>query len=263
MENFEMNSQTMLVAGAVAALAAGAILTAVFVFRLVGRQQAQRDGNNNNASSASMSMAANAEEKTLDMIREREREREREHEHDVISEIGMQIAYEVSTLGDPHGCTAPDEESQQDEEKTNESFILDYDYQKAHYKYYSDGSVSDGTGTQKSLLVLSTDDETCGGQYDSSGGVFEVRAPPGKLGLVLATTDEGVPVVNSVKSTSVLRDEVQVGDRLVSVDGIDVLLMLATDVSQIIASKQHKAERLFVFCRPTRKDYRVDSLPCF
>jgi len=237
--NPEITSQTILIAGTVSALAAGAILTAVFVFvRTVGRRNDQ----------SSFSLEANVQEEEF-----------QPRDHDVISEIGVQTAYEVSTLGDPlplghRRDTAPDEEAPH-EDKTNESFSLDYDYQRPRsFKSYSDVSESEGTQTPHNLLVLSTDDDTFAGQY-VAGEIFEVRAPPGILGLVLETTEDGVPVVNNIKPSSVLRNEVQVGDRLVSVDGIDVILMLATDVSQIIASKQNKAERLFIFSRPPiRKD---------
>ena len=77
---------------------------------------------------------------------------------------------------------------------------------------------------------------------------FEVRAPPGKLGMVVDTPNGGVPVVRAIRPDSVLHGNVLVGDRLISVDNKDVTNMTALDVSSLISLKQHQ-HRLLVFCR--------------
>jgi len=228
--------QTVLIAGTFAALSAGSILMSVYlIVNLSGRRR---------RGLSSVSMDGNGESSAS----------EEPQQHEIFSEIGVQAAdaFDISTLGDPLPSwhrreTAPDEEEIQFEDKTNDSFGVDYDYQRAQAMKCS-SDVSEGTDTPHNLLILSTDDDTIDQQY-ASGEMFEVRAPPGLLGLVLETMEDGVPVVSDVKSTSVLRDEVLVGDRLISVDGIDVVFMLASDVSQIIASKQRKAERVFNFSR--------------
>ena len=77
---------------------------------------------------------------------------------------------------------------------------------------------------------------------------FEVRAPPGKLGMVVDTPNGGVPVVRAIRTDSVLHGSVLVGDRLISVDNKDVTSMTALEVSSLISLKQHQ-HRLLVFCR--------------
>lgn len=79
---------------------------------------------------------------------------------------------------------------------------------------------------------------------------FEVRAPPGKLGMVVDTPNGGVPVVRAIKADSVLNGSVQVGDRLISVDHVNVTSMSALEVSNLISLKQHQ-QRLLIFCRLT------------
>ena len=77
---------------------------------------------------------------------------------------------------------------------------------------------------------------------------FEIRAPPGKLGMVVDTPNGGVPVVRAIRPDSVLHGNVLVGDRLISVDNKDVTNMTAVEVSSLISLKQHQS-RLLVFCR--------------
>ena len=77
---------------------------------------------------------------------------------------------------------------------------------------------------------------------------FEIRAPPGKLGMVVDTPNGGVPVVRAIRPDSVLHGNVLVGDRLISVDNKDVTNLTALEVSSLISLKQHQ-HRLLVFCR--------------
>ena len=77
---------------------------------------------------------------------------------------------------------------------------------------------------------------------------FEVMVPPGMLGLVIDSPNGSVPVIRAIKPTSVLFPQVQVGDRLISVDHQNVTNMSATQVSNLITQKQHQ-NRVFVFCR--------------
>ena len=77
---------------------------------------------------------------------------------------------------------------------------------------------------------------------------FEVVAPPGMLGLVIDSPNGSVPLIRAIKPTSVLYPQVQVGDRLISVDHQNVTSMSATEVSNLITQKQH-LNRVFVLCR--------------
>ena len=103
------------------------------------------------------------------------------------------------------------------------------------------GSIADsqsqmtGRGTNDDLTIVSE---------------FEVKAPPGNLGIVLESADDGVPVVQEVYRSSPLVKQVNIGDRLLSVDGRDVTMVMASTVSRIIASKKDNAVRRFVFARP-------------
>jgi hypothetical protein len=77
---------------------------------------------------------------------------------------------------------------------------------------------------------------------------YEIRAPPGKLGMVVDTPNGSVPIVRAIKPDSVLYGTVCIGDRLISVDHKDVTSMTALDVSNLISIKQNQ-HRLLVFCR--------------
>lgn len=216
-----------LIVGIVAAVVAGAMLTALFVIARMRKRRAFRY----DANMASRPLSG------LD-----------EAAHEYGSEIGLRTAAEVSTLSDPMpgGAVAADGSS------TIDSFSLDYDYQKAY-----EGSVSDPSAGSYSYPdsvgqgLVATDDGTLDAQYALEEQI-QVIAPAGVLGLVLESNEDGVPIVNSIKNTSVLIDQVRVGDRLILVDNIDVTVMLASDVSKLIASKKHKPERRLMFARPRK-----------
>ena len=79
---------------------------------------------------------------------------------------------------------------------------------------------------------------------------FQVRAPPGNLGIVLdSDVTTGIPVVTSVSKSSPLVKQVHVGDRLLAMDGRDVTCVMSETVSRIIAKKKDK-QRLLTFARP-------------
>lgn len=86
--------------------------------------------------------------------------------------------------------------------------------------------------------------------HATHGEHFSVVAPSGKLGMVIDTPNGGIPVVHAIKDTSVLADQVCVGDRLMSVDGEDCSGMTAMQVSKLISLKSEKPARVLVFARP-------------
>ena len=169
-----------------------------------------------------------------------------------ISAIGVKTAPDVSTLGDPIPLGAGG--SLLGDMSTNDSVSLDYDYQKAYLDIPSVADVSGTTGENETIgnILVPADDDTFDAQYIGEK-VFEIAAPPGVLGLILETNRHGVPTVNAIKPSSALEDQVKVGDRLISVDDQDVTVMLASDVSRLIASKRDQDVRKFVFTRPVRK----------
>jgi C-terminal processing protease CtpA/Prc len=105
--------------------------------------------------------------------------------------------------------------------------------------------------------VMFSDEATCGQHFDLDSQqlqiteqelYFKVHAPPGKLGLVIETTNGVPPTVISIHPTSALVDEdIQIGDVLTTVDGCPVSGMRASEVSQLIGSKINKPTRVLVF----------------
>ncbi len=77
---------------------------------------------------------------------------------------------------------------------------------------------------------------------------FTVIAPAGSLGIVIGTVS-GYPAVHAIKDTSKIIDQVQIGDKLISVDGEDATQMSAIRVSNLIGSKASNPRRVLVFAR--------------
>jgi hypothetical protein len=161
------------------------------------------------------------------------------------SEIGVKTNMTMSSLGDPipmglHGLVEADI-------STQDPTSVDYDYQKAFANPPSASEFDSQSGASVNRMIQ-RDDLTLDEQY-ASDEQFEVLVGPGPLGLILATSEEGVPVVNNIKPSSVVIDSVGVGDRLISFDGVDVTDMLAGEVSKLIASKKNARARKLVFMR--------------
>jgi C-terminal processing protease CtpA/Prc len=79
--------------------------------------------------------------------------------------------------------------------------------------------------------------------------VLNIFAPPGKLGVVIDTPDDGAPVVHAVKDTSVIADQINVGDKLIAVDDEDVRSMTAIKVSKLISRKSANPSRKLTVVR--------------
>jgi hypothetical protein len=149
---------------------------------------------------------------------------------------------------------------------------VDYDYSKAYGG--GDNSVSSAGGTLGDRTNgLSTYDpsvaQTTGGalgpfdddasfvnHYRTPGSnakeeILHVFAPPGKLGVVIDTPDNGAPIVHAVKETSVIYGRVQVGDKLVAVDDEDCRSMTAVKVSKLISRKSANPSRKLTIVRTT------------
>jgi len=166
---------------------------------------------------------------------------------------------EVSTLAGPDGPPTYGDQS---------VATVDYDYSKA-YGGAGDTSVSSAGGTfgsQTQNISLpanaaatgaalgSMDSGSYSGSYSprSSAGteeIIHIFAPPGKLGVVIDTPDDGAPVVHAVKDTSVIADRIIVGDKLVAVDDEDVRSMTAIKVSKMISRKGANPSRKLTIVR--------------
>ena len=165
---------------------------------------------------------------------------------------------DVSTLGDPIPQGVPAAPADSLDEETPS---LPYDYKVASHTLPSllDESASYSFSEVSSNIVdVQTDDDTLDAQYFIEDRI-EVEAPPGMLGLVLEADSEGVAAVCNMKEASPLADRVHIGDKLVSVDGVDVTAMPVGSVMKLIASKQDNKVRGLAFSRPSRKAIHRDD----
>lgn len=76
-----------------------------------------------------------------------------------------------------------------------------------------------------------------------------LSVPPGKLGVVIDSPEEGGPIVHAIKEGSILENKLRVGDKLVAVDDEDVRKMSAIKVSKLISRKGFNAERKLTIVR--------------
>jgi C-terminal processing protease CtpA/Prc len=84
-----------------------------------------------------------------------------------------------------------------------------------------------------------------GRSYDNStarGGLYDVFAPPGPIGIVVDTTRDG-PAVHSLKRTSPMLGLINPGDLIVALDDIDARGMTAATLTQLMARKSNQKER--------------------
>jgi C-terminal processing protease CtpA/Prc len=84
--------------------------------------------------------------------------------------------------------------------------------------------------------------------------LIEIYAPAGKLGIILETPGDGPPIVHQVRPNSVLRDEIQVGDRIIALDDEDVRNKSANKVSKMISRKMENTTRKFTVIRTQASD---------
>jgi len=77
--------------------------------------------------------------------------------------------------------------------------------------------------------------------------IFEIDAPPGELGIDIYKREEGGSfLVYSIKPSSVLSNQVLVGDKLVSIDGVDTADMSFLKIYQLL---DNKSSRKLIFER--------------
>lgn len=139
---------------------------------------------------------------------------------------------------------------------------VDYDYSKAYGG--GDTSVVSSAGGTMGDATRQTGEMTASGgtaltalgaeaNYGESLGtkdeVLEIYAPAGKLGVVIDTPDDGAPVVHAVKDSSVIADQIQVGDKLIAVDDENVRSMTAIKVSKLISKKSANPSRKLTIIR--------------
>lgn len=76
-----------------------------------------------------------------------------------------------------------------------------------------------------------------------------IYAPPGKLGIILDRSDKLEPIVHTVKETSCLTEDLQKGDKIVSVDGVDVRSFTPLEISKLLAKTRTNALRIITVKR--------------
>ena len=156
---------------------------------------------------------------------------------------------DISTLGEPITDSALD----RDETVSGSIISGDYEY---HKNYANQGHLKSQDSLLQSLPSANghADD---GLSVEESLGLdeerFQVTAPAGKLGMVIDTPGGGSPVVHAIKGTSSLANTgIQVGDRLVAIDGIDTTCFTAMQVSKLISQKANNPSRVLEFVRARR-----------
>ncbi|KAL3914601.1 MAG: hypothetical protein SGILL_006041 [Bacillariaceae sp.] len=113
---------------------------------------------------------------------------------------------------------------------------------------------ANAAATGAALGSMPTDDSFDPGFRDPNNvkeEIIQIFAPPGKLGVVIDTPDDGAPVVHAVKDSSVIADKITVGDKLVAVDDEDVRSMTAIKVSKLISRKSANPSRKLTVIRTT------------
>ena len=122
---------------------------------------------------------------------------------------------------------------------------MNYDDESSRSRFGSDASSR--MRSEKGNVSLFSEDDSFEAMYNEEDR-FVVEAPPGKLGIVIDKPNGHLPVVHAIKDTSVLADQIRIGDKLLAVDGIDTANMTAMRVSQLISSRAG-SKRMMTFMR--------------
>jgi len=141
----------------------------------------------------------------------------------------------------------------------------DYDYAKAYGSQsvtssaggtFGSAAVSGAKSTSNDTPSFFSKDPNFDALYrdEQDGGdvkeeLIDVYCPPGKLGVVIDTPDNGPPVVHSVKDSSVVADQIKVGDKVFAVDDEDVRQHTAIKVSKMISRKSANPTRKLTLLR--------------
>jgi C-terminal processing protease CtpA/Prc len=91
----------------------------------------------------------------------------------------------------------------------------------------------------------------------SSTNEYVVYAPAGRLGIVLDSPDKEGPIVYVIKENSPLFEAIDVGDRLIAVDEVDVRQMSPTKVSKLIGKRSSNPMRKLTLLRNKEPEMTV------
>jgi C-terminal processing protease CtpA/Prc len=84
-----------------------------------------------------------------------------------------------------------------------------------------------------------------------------VYAPAGRLGIVLDSPDKEGPIVYVIKENSPMFEAIDVGDRLIAVDEVDVRQMTPTKVSKLIGKRSSNPMRKLTLLRNKEPEMTV------
>ena len=87
-----------------------------------------------------------------------------------------------------------------------------------------------------------------------------VQIPPGKVGAVLYTSPLG-PAVQSIKSTSSIYGQVEVGDLIVELDGVDTTERRAKEVTEMLINSADRERQIVVLKEKTFDVFEQDDAP--
>ena len=113
----------------------------------------------------------------------------------------------------------------------------------------------DETGTPKTrankAAKRKADEEEPGVSQGEESTQKTVVAPPGSLGLIITNIAESKgTVISEVRSASVLADKISPGDRIIAIDGEDVSVLTASEISTIMADRSN-SERVLTVRAPS------------
>jgi len=74
------------------------------------------------------------------------------------------------------------------------------------------------------------------------------KAPAGPLGLIIGSTARG-PIVQLIKASSPLIEQIHIGDVIVRVDEIDTQCMSSAALTRIMSAKRNQRERKLLVIR--------------
>ena len=158
---------------------------------------------------------------------------------------------DVSTIGDPAGVYSGDSTAY---ERQKRIFDDDYSLNTASLDRIIDVQSSQNDlpeyreSPSVNQLPVLRDTPT----LHAPGECFDIAAPHGKLGVILEEdSDDGVPVVHSIKEESPLVGKVLRGDRLCSIDGVDCTGKSPHEVAKLLKYKESAPSRILTFSRPT------------
>ncbi|KAL3803101.1 hypothetical protein ACHAW5_001965 [Stephanodiscus triporus] len=166
---------------------------------------------------------------------------------------------DVSTLGDPFAGESFGSERDHSDYTVGESFSIRRQYNTKRKSRMEGSTVHSCTSPMTVSAGMTLEDiyQTHPGLADFNLDLVTVVAPGGKLGIVLDNPSGVVPVVHAVSKRSALRDEVLVGDLLLSVDEVDCKGMSCRDVSILLGSRSHNAARTLVLARGSAMNHAI------